>query len=128
MTHDGNAQSEFSWRFYYDDGSTFDSTQGEPEDARSRGVQCIVFPHPDVGRMVMHGWDWYYYDKPSRMWWGSDIHGVLDQFMTRPHEVCALKQGRSVTTGDYQRIHKLASEDEDFPRKSAKHKLERPTH
>jgi len=34
-----------SWRIYYADGSTFDSTQGSWADAPAFGVQCVVYYH-----------------------------------------------------------------------------------
>jgi len=113
-----------SWRIYYDDGSTFDSSQGEPEDAPSFGVVFIPQPDEQVGRMVMQGWDWYYFNK-SGQWWGCDIYGLLDRLLhnlpTR-----ALKQGRTMGNDAYQKLRSVATNDPDFPIKSATRKGERP--
>jgi hypothetical protein len=113
------------WRIYYDDGSAFDSSMGEPEDAPSFGILCIVFPDRDVGRMVMQGWDWYYYHGEEETWWGADIHGLLDNLLhNKP--VRAVKQGRNTTSRNYHETLDRAVNDPDFPVKGARAKRERP--
>lgn len=112
------------WRIYYDDGSTFDSSMGEPEDAPGFGVQCVVEADDDAGRVVLAGFDWYYYHCGSCRWWGSDIHGLLDKLLHRI-DVEALMQGRNCV--DFNAILHKATNDPDFPRKSAKVPRERPT-
>lgn len=86
------------WKIYYDKG-TFDSTQGDPEDAPTHGVLVIAF-YDHGERRLVKGWDWYYFK--DGQWWGSEIHGVVDQFMTYPRDVRALKQGRTVMDRPYQ--------------------------
>lgn len=113
------------WRIYYSDGTTYSSVDGEPTDAPAHGVICVVCPHEDVGRTVMHGWDWYYYVPSTKNWWGSDIHGLLDRLLHNL-EVVGLKQGRSVATPKYREIYKAASLDPDFPLKTSMGKGERP--
>lgn len=115
-----------NWRLYYRDGSTFDSTQGEPKDAPAFGVICIPQPDPIVGRMIMHGWDWYYYVPESGQWWGSDLQGVLDRMLHRL-PVVALAQGATVSNTDFREIFERADKDKDFPLKSAKHRYESPS-
>lgn len=113
------------WRIYYDDGSTFDDSQGTPEAAPAFGVLFIVFPDREVGRVVMRGWDWYYFDAETRQWWGSDIHGLLDGLL---HDLPrkAYKQGRNVDNKRFRDIMKRAMNDADFPVKSAKRHGEHP--
>ena len=50
------------WRIYYDDGMTFDSSDGEPCDAPGHGVIAIVEKDSTHGRVVLNGWNWYYHD------------------------------------------------------------------
>ena len=113
------------WRIYYDDGSTFDSTMGSPENAPSFGLLCIVFPDEDHGRLVMQGWDWYFYHDEEKNWWGADIHGLLDQ-MLHNLPVRALKQGRNSPAKVWRETLHRATLDSDFPPKSAMCKRERP--
>ena len=114
-----------AWRIYYSDGATFSSVDGEPTDAPAFGVICVVFPDADVGRIVMHGWDWYYYVPEDKNWWGSDIHGLLDRLL-HGLPLVGVKQGRSVATPTYKSIFKTASLDPDFPVKTSIKKGERP--
>lgn len=107
------------WRIYYSDGSWFDSLEGEPNDALAYGVICIVQPDEMVGRVIMHGWDWYYYVPDEDQWWGSDIHGVMDRLCHRL-PVIALLQGRNVSNKDFGLIMGRADKDPDFPPKSGK--------
>lgn len=113
------------WRIYYDNGDTFDNADGTPEDAPPFGVLCIVFACKVNGRMVMHGWDWYFYNEQEKNWWGADIHGLLDQLMwNKP--VRAVKQGRNTTETNWHDTMNRAMNDPDFPIKSSYSKRERP--
>lgn len=113
------------WRIYYADGSTFDSNMGSPEDAPSYGILCIVFSDEDHGRLVMQGWDWYFYHDEEKNWWGADIHGLLDQ-MLHNLPVRALKQGRNSPARVWRETLHRATNDPDFPPKSATCRRERP--
>ncbi len=108
---------EILWRVFYDDDTTFDNIQGNPEDVPAYGVICIVFPDELVGRVIMHGWDWYYWVPPEEQWWGSEIHGYLDRKLHRlPSR--ALCQGRNVSNKRFAEIMGAADKDPDFPLKS----------
>lgn len=114
-----------AWRIYYDDGATFDSDDGDPQDAPSFGVLCIVFPDAEVGRLVMQGWDWYFYHPTEENWWGCDIYGLLDRLLHNLPMV-AVKQGRSAPTQVWRAVLKSATTDPDFPGKSACARREYP--
>lgn len=114
-----------AWRIYYSDGTTYSSVDGDPAEAPAFGTVCIVFPDADVGRVVMHGWDWYYYVPSAGQWWGSDIHGLLDRLL-HGEEVEGLKQGRNLSNTAYKAIFKTASLDPDFPVKTSTRKDESP--
>lgn len=118
------------WRIYYGDESTFDSTQGDPEDAPSHGVVCIVMNDPDVGRLILKSWDWYYFKRSDEKgdwgWYGADIYGMLDWFMSEPRICSSLKMGRTFANPRYQAVCNAALEDTDFQLKSATHPLESP--
>lgn len=101
------------WRIYYDDGSTFDSTQGEPYEAPSTGFIVSVGYDENGDRYLMHGWDHYCYDKKSRQWWGMDLMGVFDRL--RRNVLYAYKEGRTVTKSEWDAIMEQAHRDPDFP-------------
>jgi hypothetical protein len=83
------------WRIYYDDGSTFDSDQGTPEEAPGRGVQGIAQTDEWVGRQFIEGTDYYLYRYPDKdliysklkqpehngQWIGVDLYGVIDHLI-----------------------------------------------
>ncbi len=115
-----------NWRIYYDNGSTFDCTEGSPLDAPYDGVLCIVQPDILVGRCIMHGWDWYYYVPSEEQWWGSDIFGLIDQFKRHSVDTIAVKQGANVTNAAFMQVMHDAAEDKDFLPKTAIAKYESP--
>ena len=107
------------WRIYYDDFSTFDSNNGEPEDAPAWGVICINQPDPKTNVMRMHRWDYYYWHRKYGQWWGSNLIGMVDQFATYPRDVVALKVGRNADNAVFQAITDMAIADNDFLERSA---------
>lgn len=120
-----SASHATEWRIYYDNGTTCDSRSRDPESAPSFGVVVIAFPDPVVGRVLMHGWDWYYWVPTEGQWWGSDIHGLLDRLLHNL-PLQAVKQGRNVSNLQYAEIMGRARDDPDFPVKSAERAGEHP--
>lgn len=108
------------WRIYYGDYSTFDNLMGEPADAPSTGVICIVQKHPDYGFIVSAFKDFYWWAKNE--WWGSDQAGFW-QHMFEPGAKI-VKFGVSVPSPVFQEIMKMATKDQDFGIKTAKSLLD----
>ena len=103
------------WRIYYDDGSTFDSDQGTPNDAPPVGVILILqrdllFPN-NTERIV--GENYYYWAGPTMQWQGSDRDGLVDRLLERK-DVEGVCQGRRLSREDFHAIHRAASNDSDF--------------
>lgn len=113
------------WAVVYDDGTVFTDKDGSPEDAPSFGVIACVSPCEELGREVIHGWDWYYFNEEFGCFWGCDLHGLLDRLLNNL-AVSAVKQGRSIYTPKFRELHKMACEMEGFPKKSARSKREHP--
>jgi hypothetical protein len=107
-----------TWRIYYWDGSTFDSTMGTMQEAPSFGVICIVQPNEYTGRTIVSGYDWYYFNEEIGEWWQSDIHGLLDNLL-HDFPITAVKQGRNAPDSEYKAIMVRAIQDPDFPVKNA---------
>lgn len=82
-----------------------------------RGVVAVAYPDPDVGRVVLHRWDWYYLKRGA--WWGSDVHGLLDQMMQHADAITLVLQGRTFTNDRYREVLARAMTDPDFPPRSA---------
>ncbi len=110
------------WKIFYDDGSTFSNEDGEPHEAPALGVQCIVQSNEDIGRYILDGENYYYYENTD--WERCDLFGLWD-YLCRPHPNKVVRFGRNMTTPAWRAIHKLAADDPDFPRKSASYRDER---
>lgn len=89
-----------------------------------RGVVAVVYPDPVTGRIVLHRWDWYYLKRGE--WWGSDVHGLLDQMMHHADEIDLVVQGRTFTNDRYRDVLERAMTDPDFPARSAARAGETP--
>lgn len=113
-----------TWRIYYDDGSTYDSTMGSPASAPSFGVLVVVCDSDLYGRNLYHNWDWYYFNGE---WRGADIHGLLDQLLhDKKGIVTGVKQGRTTDDKVFESVLKKAINDVDFRKRTSKNKLETP--
>jgi hypothetical protein len=96
------------WRIYYDNGSTFDSLQGEPEQAPSIGVICIKHFIENEWRIQAFT-DYYIREKDE--WWGADAPGFW-QYMFRPG-FKVVKFGTNIKDEPFQKIVTQAREDTD---------------
>ena len=117
--------SGLTWRIYYADGSTFSSDDGTPHEAPGLGALIIVQCDKATGRMIMQGWDFFYWVPSENQWWGSDMLGVLDR-LTHRLEVEALLWGRMVSRIEWGNTMKGAKDDPDFPIKSGTRPGESP--
>ena len=69
------------WKIYYENGGTFESSQGTPFDAPRVGVQVISL-EDDFGKYHIFSQADYYYYEPERSsfggWWFADFPGAVD--------------------------------------------------
>ena len=104
-----------TWRVYYTDGSTFDSTDGEPRDAPGLGAQVIIQRDSDsrIGSYLAFGGTYYFW-KEGR-WFACDREGFWQYFFHNKydHEKVAL-MGESVGNEIWNKILRRAKEDKDF--------------
>lgn len=106
-----------NWRIYYDDGSTFDDTQGSPADAPGYGVLVILIADPDVGHMTLHSFDYYVFREG--LWLGVDTFGLIDQILNNFTLLGGVVAGRTVSPQHFRVLLKWAERDPDFAPKSA---------
>ena len=92
------------WRLYYEDGTTFSSADGDPEDAPPWGVVSAVCRDKDDPRHVnaMHGTGFDYYVWDGEEWWGVDQIGLIDRLASRKAKVVCF--GRTISTTTFQEI------------------------
>ncbi len=123
------------WRLYYDDGSTFDSLDGQWADAPALGVITLVTSDPDVGRELDHGarGEFYAWWPGASKPWGHDRTGILDYLRAVGWPTSTVladlslddfkgageKVGRSVDNDVWRAVMAAATSDPDFPPKSA---------
>jgi hypothetical protein len=97
------------WKIYYTDGSTFDSTQGEPNDAPCKGVAIVVSQDGRCGRRFMHGHDWYRWLPEYDRWGECREFDVLREVAVHGTVIarCGEYQGES----EFEKILISAHED-----------------
>ncbi len=116
-------RNSVKWRVYYDDGSTFDSTQGNPDNAPPWGVICINQISVEHGRNIAAYLDYYVYD-PEDGWIGIKWDGVIDRLANRL-SLDGFLVGRTVSRHRFQEIMLKADKDPDFPPKTGQYVLEK---
>jgi len=126
-----------NWRIYYGDGTTFDNTQGRPEDAPKLNVQCIAVNERgtktfkavlDVGHVVLHDWDYYIYQEDTGWFGVREVVDLVDHVLHSSHKIKAVGKARSIPTGEFKAIYKQAWRDPDFPKKTSYRKDEADQH
>jgi len=103
------------WRIYYDNGSTFDSLQGEPWQAPPSGVVVINQRHENPRERSYFQKDGDYYIWELNRWWAVD-YGASNRYLYtgfHPHPRVSLA-GKTVTNETYVQLVKLAGKDKDF--------------
>ena len=71
----------YTWKIYYDDGFTFDSTEDITKIAKC-GVISIAEIDPSHNWTFWHSKDWYLFQK-DKQWLGCDTNGMIDQILNR---------------------------------------------
>lgn len=98
---------------YYADGSTFSDDDGSPVDAPGYEAVCVVVPHPDVGRKILNGADFYVWH--DGQWFDSDWFGAIKRVIDHP--CCRVVSGVYVHDAKWKAIYQRAVTDPDFPPK-----------
>lgn len=109
------------WIVWYDDGSSFSSEEGGPEDAPRFGVICIAVRSAEHGRIIWVGHDYYWWTEEG--WASGDAEGLCD-YLDQPGSIKIRLKGRSVPATRFHRVYKLALEDNRLPVKTSTDWLE----
>ena len=102
MRPDGNRMIQ--WLIFYDDGCTFSSDDGAWKDAPARGVQAIVYEHPDSGWAICQGGDFFRLDTQGRPV-ALDRYGMLDYVAD---VLGIVKVGRMLSQIEYAAVYQRA--------------------
>lgn len=110
-----------AWVVWYDDGTSFASTDGPPEDAPRWGVICIAAYSGEHGRMIWHGTDFYGW---VGEWISFDSAGLLDYLGNRPGRDKIVLMGRHVPPDVFHRVYALADKDPRLPPRTSRDHVE----
>lgn len=93
------------WEIFYDNGETFNSEDGSPEEAPGRGVIAIVCPDKIQEWVIVSKFDYYIF-RPDG-WYGVDQFGLYDYLIDPGFKI--VKFGRTIDNAEFQRIHQSAN-------------------
>jgi hypothetical protein len=103
-----------NWRIYYADGTTFDSSQGEPEDAPATRVIIIVQRHEDPQEHAYFVWMNDYYVWRNGRWYAVDYLALtMYWFIEKYDHPRASMAGETVANDVWQSTMAIAKEDRD---------------
>ena len=104
------------WCIYYADGSTFTNLDGEPDEAPVEFFICALGYDQDDIRYIMHGWNYYRWDKDTAQWWGFDRQGLHTR-LRHNGDIYAYKEGYTIAKVKWSEITSRANLNPDFPMK-----------
>lgn len=97
------------WRVWYDDGSTFSSSDGLPDDAPVDGVQ-IIMDYPSIGPRIVHqGMDYYWW--MGDCWASGNINDLGLHLRKRPPVALVVLFGRWSPIVAYHEARQRAFDD-----------------
>ena len=97
------------WRVYYDDGSTFDASQGLPWDAPAFGVLGIRQEPPGDRQLISR--DFYLWREDYGCWIEVDRDGLVDHLVHAARHITAVLVGRTVPPAVWKAAMRRMSED-----------------
>ena len=112
----------FKWRIYYDDGTTFDSNDGKPQDSPPWGAVVVAQPNAKGHARVLVGRnaDYFLYNSKRRRWHqvgeieseGAVSIGLVDHLAHFAHELTCVRPARWMADDEaFKTIYAQARED-----------------
>jgi len=98
------------WRVYYEDGTTFDSAQGEPWESPVWGVVCIAQRTTEYDKVLCSGVPWYVFRSDWGFWQELDTVGFHDVLFNNARHVTVVRPGRYIKTKQFTDIWQRARE------------------
>lgn len=109
------------WAVYYDDGSSFTSDDGPPEEAPRDGVQVVAIADIDAGKQLWHSSDYYCWQDGE--WVPRNAAGLHD-YLRQPGKEKIVLQGRGIAHRRFVEIYRLAEADNRLGAKTARYARE----
>lgn len=101
------------WIIYYEDGTSFTSEQGNPEDAPRLGVLVVANKDVEVGKVLHHRADFYIWREE---WLPADKFGIMD-YLLMPGSYKVVLWGRMTTRLNMTTIYSKAFLDSRMDKK-----------
>ena len=106
-------KKKVDWKIFYGDESTFDSSQGDPDDAPPWDIQVIAEINNDIGRKLHSQADYYLFINGK--WVGIDSIGLIDYLA---NVLGIVKVGRQIDRQKFREVLDRARNDPGLPKKS----------
>jgi hypothetical protein len=100
------------WIVHYDDGSSFTSEDGLPENAPRTGVQVVSCLHAYTGKLLWHGFDYYCWQDDE--WVPRNIVGLHD-YLQQPGSQKIVLQARGIAYHRFTAVYNRAVDDARLP-------------
>jgi len=99
------------WKIFYEDRIRH-HTEGFPETAEDKlGIQCVVQLRKDKAMHIIHGSEYYLFDKQGQVWIGIGLNGLEDWTMNLLSRIKVVTKGRAISNGEWAEIYQKAKED-----------------
>lgn len=101
----------FKWRLYYEDGTTFSDTDGEPHESPAWG--CVGLAQPDLkgSDQIMINSDYLMWRSDLNIWTQCGRDGIDDHLAHFVHSIQCIRKTRWIPTLDFRVIWKRVRHD-----------------
>jgi len=82
----------YDWKLWYEDGSMFSSTDGQPWESPELGL--VLVTQPDMDYDILRDVNHYLYREDIQRWVNFDNVGLFDQLTARINEFSCYRLGR----------------------------------
>ena len=101
----------FRWRLYYEDGSTFSDTDGEPWESPAWGCVALAQSALDGSDKIMVNADYCFWRVDLQRWTQCGTDGLDDHICHEAHLIGCVRKTRWVPTLDFREVWKRARRD-----------------
>jgi hypothetical protein len=98
----------YRWKLWYEDGSTFSSDQGEPNDSPVSGLLAVGQPGVDYKDVVWNE-NFYIYRRDHGYWSGHDVFGLVDQVTHFAPVIGCVRAGRDTANSTMKGVARAAT-------------------
>lgn len=101
----------FVWRLYYEDGTTFSDTDGEPYESPVWGCVALAQPHLDGSDKIMVNADYYLWRPDRGEWYQCGVDGLDDHMAHFGHLIQCVRKTRWIPSITFNDVWATARRD-----------------